>query len=171
MSTASYAGDRYAKLAPRDLVITLRSLPRRVEETIGPVRSDPERFARRNEVVSNGESLTSHVAALARHMNLLESEISRISTSGEAVINGAALSLDHPAPEVDRLVGLDAAESSLVTSAEAIGGLLDGCSSEQWTFRAPATNGVKVTLLDLAQHAARIGAEGLRSTAALADQL
>ncbi len=169
--TLSYAGDRYSRLAPRDLVITLRSMPRRFSESIGPIRSDPERFARRDEVVVDGLSLTTHVAALARHMNLLESEISRISTQGDPVVNGAALALEHPAPDVERSIGLDAAESSLVASAEAIGTLLDGRSSEQWTFRAPATHGVKVTMLELAQHAARIGVDGLTTTASITNKL
>ena len=71
--------DRYSKLAPRDTVITMRSLSRRYAEAIGPIRSDPDRFDRRDEVIA-GESLTTHVEGLARHLGLLETEISKLVT-------------------------------------------------------------------------------------------
>lgn len=162
--------DRYAKLAPRDLVITMRSLSRRYAEAIGPVRSDPDRFERRDEVIA-GQSLTAHVEGLARHMGLLETEISKLVAEGEPIINGDALASTPPAAMVDRSIGLDAAQAALGTSTDAIGALLDGVTSEQWAFRAPATNGIKVQLSDVAQHAARIGADGLRSTQKLVDAL
>lgn len=162
--------DRYSKLAPRDLVITMRSLARRYEEAIGPVRSDSERFARRDQVI-DGVSLSGHLAGLARHLGLLETEISKLISQGEPIINGDALAATPPPAAVDRPLGLDAAQAALTTSADAIGALLDGCSSEQWSFRAPASNGMKVQLADVAQHAARIGAEGLRSTQRIVDRL
>ncbi len=162
--------DRYSKLAPRDIVITMRSLSRRYAEAVGPVRSDPDRFARRDEVVA-GESLTTHLEGLARHLGLLETEISKLVAEGEPIINGDALASTPPAAAVDRSIGLDAAQAALGTSADAIGALLDGVSSEQWSFRAPATNGIKIRLSDVAQHAARIGADGLRSTQKLVDLL
>ena len=162
--------DRYSKLAPRDLVITMRSLARRYEEAIGPVRSDPERFERRDEVI-DGVSLTGHVEGLARHLGLLEKEISKLVSEGHPIVDGDALAATPPPAVVDRPVGLDAAQAALTASADAIGGLLDGCSSEQWSFRAAASNGIKVRLSDVAQHAARIGAEGLRSTQAIVDRL
>lgn len=162
--------DRYSKLAPRDTVITMRSLSRRYAEAIGPIRSDPDRFDRRDEVIA-GESLTTHVEGLARHLGLLETEISKLVTEGSPIINGDALASTPPPAVVDRSIGLDAAQAALGTSTDAIGSLLDGCSSEQWVFRAPATNGIKIRLADVAQHAARIGADGLRSTQKLVDLL
>ncbi len=160
--------DRYSQLAPRDVVITMRSLSRRYAEIVGPIRSDPDRFDRRDEAVA-GESLTSHVEGLARHLGLLETEISKLVSEGDPIINGEALASGPPPAAVNRSIGLDAAQSALGTSADAIGALLDGCSSEQWSFRAPATNGIKVRLSDVAQHAARIGADGLRSTQKLVE--
>ncbi len=148
----------------------MRSLARRFEEAIGPVRSDPERFARRDEIVE-GVSLSGHVEGLARHMGLLEKEISKLVSEGNPIVDGQALASTPPPAVVERPLGLDAAQAALTASADAIGALLDGCSSEQWSFRAPATNGVKVRLADVAQHAARIGAEGLRSTQRIADRL
>jgi hypothetical protein len=162
--------DRYSQLAPRDLVITMRSLARRYEETIGPVRSDSERFARRDEMI-DGISLTGHIEGLARHLGLLETEVSKLVSQGEPIIDGAALASTPPPAVVDRSIGLDAAQAALTASADAIGALLDGCSSEQWAYRAAASNGIKVRLADVAQHAARVGAEGLRSTQALVDRL
>jgi len=162
--------DRYSKLAPRDLVITMRSLSRRYEEAIGPVRSDPERFARREEVI-DGVSLTGHIEGLARHLGLLEKEISKLISQGKPIVNGDALAATPPPAAVDRSIGLDAAQAALTSSTDAIGALLDGCSTEQWTFRAAASNGIKVRMSDVAQHAARIGAEGLRATQTIVDRL
>ncbi|NNE95717.1 MAG: hypothetical protein HKN24_06780 [Acidimicrobiales bacterium] len=162
--------DRYSKLAPRDLVITMRSLSRRFDEALGPVRSDPERFARRDELI-DGASLTGHVEGLARHLGLLEQEIFKLTSEGDPVINGEALASTPPPAAVDRSIGLDAAQAALAASADAIGTRLDGVSSEQWSFRAPASNGIKVMLADVAQHAARVGAEGLRETQRLIDRI
>ena len=162
--------DRYSKLAPRDLVITMRSLSRRFDEALGPVRSDPERFARRDEVI-DGVSLTGHIEGLARHLGLLEQEIFKLTAEGEPLINGDALASTPPPAAVDRSIGLDAAQAALAASADSIGERLDGVSSEQWSFRAPATNGIKVMLADVAQHAARVGAEGLREAQRLIDRI
>ncbi len=162
--------DRYSKLAPRDVTITMRSLSRRYAEVLGPLRSDPDRFARRDEVI-DGTSVTGHIEGLARHMGLLEQEISKLTTHSDPIISGDALASTPPPALVDRSVGLDAAQAALSSSTDAIGTLLDGISSEQWAFRAPATNGIKVRTADVAQHAARVGAEGLRSTSKLVERL
>lgn len=162
--------DRYDQLAPRDLVITLRSFPRRYDEVIGPVRSDPERFARRNEVVDGG-SLAGVVAGLARHLGQLETEISTLTTHANPLVTGAALRAEPPAPEVDRPMGLDDGQAGVAASSEAIATVLDRASSEQWAFQAATTDGRRVSLLEVARHAARVGAEGLRRLQRIADQL
>lgn len=162
--------DRYDRLAPRDLIITMRSLPRRYDEVIGPVRSDPERFARRDEHVEGG-SLTGTLSEVARHLGQLEVEIAKLATQSEPLITGAALGTEPPLPSADRPMGLDAAQSTVGASADAIAATLDRASTEQWAFRAATTDGRHITLLEVAQHAARIGAEGLRRTARIAAQL
>lgn len=162
--------DRYDQLAPRDLIITLRSFPRRYDEVIGPVRRDPERFARRNEEVDGG-SLTGVVAGLARHLGQLETEIAKLTTQSEPLVTGAALGPEPPPGTTERPMGLDDAQAGVATSSDAIATVLDRASTEQWAFRAATTNGRRITLLEVARHAARVGAEGLRRLQRIADQL
>ncbi len=163
-------GDRYELLAPRDLVITMRSLGRRFDELIGPIRSDPERFARRDEPI-DGVALSAHLAGIARHLGLLERSIGRLANESEPIIDAAALADMPPPPEHERDMGLDAAQAAIAASGDAIGLLLDSCSSEQWTHRAPATNASMISLIEVARHAARVGVEGLRATERLAERL
>ena len=161
--------DRYDKLAPRDLIITMRSLARRFDEALGPVRSDPERFARRHEPV-DGASLVDVVAAMGRHLGALESEISKLAHRSDPVVTASALAADPP-PAQGAEDTLDAAQAAVSSSANAIGNLLDSASGEQWTHEAATGDGRKVTLTHVAQHAARVGAEGLRRVQSIADQL
>ncbi len=163
-------GDRYELLAPRDLVITMRSLGRRFDELIGPVRSDPDRFSRRDEPI-DGVALSAQLAGVARHLGLLERSIGRLANESEPIIDGAVLADAPPLADREREMGLDAAEAAIAASGDAIGLLLDSCSSEQWTHRAPATNASMISLIEVARHAARIGVEGLRATQRIVERL
>jgi hypothetical protein len=161
--------DRYDKLRPKDLVITLRSLPRRFEAAVGPVQSDPELFPRIDEPGPDGRSLGETVSTTAQRLVLVGAEIERAVVRDNAVVSAAIVS-DSGAAPAERLP-LERATASIEGTAEGLAALLDRQNADSWARRATLDTGGTIDLIALVRLAAREGVEGLRATERQVDRL
>ncbi len=164
--------DRYDSLNPRDIVISLRTFPRRYRAVTGPVASNPELAALDGVPDVDGISLLERVGDVARTLALLTLEIHRTVIEDEPVLNPGA----QPGALRDWTegpdLGLSAAAELLAGEATDMADELDGLASNDWNRTAKiAGSGAVVTVTDLAREAVRVSAEQLYKAEAQLAQL
>lgn len=153
--------DRYDALAPKDLIITLRSLRRRFDEVVGPVLADPDLKPRIDEVGAGGASLGQLVDGAAQDLTLLGQAIETIvgradpSVAGQVVQPADARSGDRQP--------LDKAARAVGDQADAMADHLDDVEPDGWNRTATTDDGGSVDLVTVARQAVRSGVEGLRA--------
>lgn len=148
--------DRYASLAPRDIVITLRSFPRRFGEIGGAVRSDGDLLALVDLPGADGTSLRERIDAAARTLALLTLETHRTLTNDSPVLSpGAGPHAERDWSDQEQLTLTDAVDL-LSGEADSLASELDGAEMDEWNRTAKvAGSGETVTVTELAQEAVR----------------
>lgn len=155
--------DRYDQLAPRDLLITLRSLPRRLDGVTASERQEPNAWAKRDEPGSDGVSFTEAVVNLGLSMAALEAEVTKMVTHSEPIIWSAVMESDAPTQPEGPPLNVEGAEQMASSAAIAVADRLDHVGGDEWARSVPLTGGGSVSTLELGQQAARTAIEGLRA--------
>ena len=155
--------DRYDSLSPRDLNVTLRSLPRRFDRVHASATRTEELAALIDAPGEEGSSLSALVNDAARTMAVLGSAISGAVTSNSPSVTASALDaherveFDGPPMTVKNAVGL------LSDEAPALADQLDRLSGDDWARSASITGGGSISTVDLVQELVRAIIELLRS--------
>ncbi len=162
---------RYEQLNPRDIVITLRSFPRRYDGVAGPVLASEKLHALVDVPGADGVSLRERVDSVARTLALLALEIHRTLLEDDPILNPGALPDSHRDWEDGPDLMLSSATELLSGEANSMADELDEIDASAWSRTAKvAGTGTTVTVTDLAREAVRVGAEELyRAEAQLAD--
>lgn len=156
--------DQFAKLSPRDVVITIRSLARRFDEVSGAARSDPDLFQRLDAPGPGGRSLPDIVVRASQELILLGNEIDRLIDRTEPVVPRAAI--DPTQRHFDQPPGrgtMTDAAAAIADEAGRVGERLDRLEAPEWGRTAAVAGGGEVSLLDLAREMARTGVGELRA--------
>ena len=156
--------DQFAKLSPRDVVITIRSLGRRFDEVSGAARSDPEVFDRLDAAGPSGRSLPEIVVQASQELAMLGNEIERVIDRTDPVVPRAAVdpSERHFDQPPGRATMTDAA-AAIADEVARVGDRLDRLEAAGWGRTAAVTGGGHVSLLDLVREMARTGVGQLRA--------
>lgn len=155
--------DRYDSLSPRDLIVTLRSLPRRFDQIHAGATGTEEQAARIDAPGPEGASLSGLVNDAARTMAVLGAAISGAVTSKTPVVTANALDgqerveFDGPPMNVKNAIGL------LSDDAPKLADQLDRLSADDWARAAAITGGGSITAVDLVRELVRSIIELLRS--------
>lgn len=153
--------DRYDALAPKDLIITLRSLRRRFDEVVGPVLTDPDLKPRIDEVGAGGASMGQLVDGAAQDLALLGEAVEAIISRAEPSVPD---SVGQPAKaRSGERQTLDKAAQAIGDRADAMADHLDDVEPDGWNRTATTGNGT-IDLVTVARHAVRSGVEGLRAS-------
>ena len=161
------AADQYRRLSPEAVLATVRSLPRRYRSELAHDPSvDIEADARR----AGAPSPTSFVAETAARLAALADAVHRAAVLEHPNVTIAASTASNARTPEDALGALD---RSVAHAAEVI----DALPASAWERRANVTGvgsgatATDMSVLELAQETARIGAEGLRELGALLKKL
>ncbi len=152
--------DRYDSLAPKDLIITLRSMRRRFDQVAGPMLADPDLKAKIDEPGPDGLSLGQVVDGVAQDLALLDEAVETIATRADPSVN-AHVTDPIKGRAGDRLM-LDKAARAIGDSADAMAERLDDVEPDGWNRTASTSDGRTVDLVTVVRQAARSGIEGLR---------
>ena len=91
--------DQFDSLAPRDILITLRSLERRIGGVVGQVRSDPDLFAQIDSPNSSGISFADIASEGATRLSILAEAFATAARATRKIGKGDF----EPAPRSSRL--------------------------------------------------------------------
>ena len=155
--------DRYDSLSPRDLIVTLRSLPRRYGSVQAAATRTQVLAALIDAPNADGLSLSSLINDAERTMTVLGGAINTIVTTNDPVISAKALThedrvaFDGTSTTVKRSVGL------LGDKAVALADQLDTVSANDWSRTAAVTGGGTIALIDLVRDLVRSEIETLRA--------
>jgi hypothetical protein len=150
------ASDRYRSLSPEAILATLRSLPRRYRAELAHDPTDEARGA----------------AARQSPAGFVADTAARVRALGDAVHRAAVL--EHPTVTIAPTAAsgqsrsVDDALSALDDAVAHAAGVIDALPAAAWERRATVTGlgsgatPADLSVLELAQEAARAGAEGLR---------
>lgn len=153
--------DRFAQLSPRDTAITLRSLPRRIDQAANPALSSDDLSLRVDAPGPNGQSLSELVDAASRDQSVLHNELERALDQENPVVAAAALDPSEQFFVDSRPVPIETALASLKDEANASAERVEGASGSALARNVSVTGGTKTTPLRLAQEAARRGIAAL----------
>lgn len=153
--------DRYDSLAPKDLIITLRSMRRRFDEVIGPVLADPDLKPRIDEPGTDGHSMGQLVDGVAQDLALLDDAVDTIATRADPTVSDDVIN-PSKARAGNRLT-LDKAARAIGDRADAMADRLDDVEPDGWNRTATTNSGATIDLVTVVRQAARFGIEGLRA--------
>ena len=155
--------DRYDSLSPRDLIVTLRSLPRRFDQVHAGATRTEDLVALIDSAGPDGSSLSSLVNDAAQTMTVLGSAISSVTKSNTPSVNAQVLKAsdrlesDGPPKSVKNAVAL------LSGDAEALADQLDGISADDWARNVDITGDGSIQTVALVQELVRAMIDLLRS--------
>jgi hypothetical protein len=153
-----------SKLGPNDIVVTMRSLPRRFREALA-VREGEDQDALANVVGPDGLSALDHVANTGRMLALFNGALTEVANGRQPVLHAAltdpsARTWEHAAADLDGELAL------LDDEAAALAERVERTSSVQWQEVGRVVGGTELTALDLAKEAVQVAIPGLDATAA-----
>ncbi len=155
--------DRFDVLAPRDLIITLRSLERR----FGSVKNRAGNH-RLSEVVErpgpSGASLDAVIADAARGASLVAIALERSLTASEPVVAAAALDPSERVFTDDRGWSIEAAVDTITNDAAASANRVHDASADELSRAVAVTGSGATTPLAIAQQLARELIEALTTS-------
>ncbi len=160
--------DRYDALSPKDLIITLRSLPRRFGSVAGAVRSDPDLFGRVDEPGPGGTGFGEILSHTARRVAALSTEALHLTSQVDPTVSAAALA--GGADTRDR-EPLERSTASIEGNAEALADALDRQDADRWAQPMPLDTGGTIDLITVVRSTVREAIEGLRAAEAQLDHL
>jgi hypothetical protein len=150
--------DQFDSLSPRDVVITIRSLGRRLDEISGAARSDEDVFAHLDAVGPSGRSLPDIAISASQAVAFLANEVDRMIDRLEPVVPRAAVEPDErDFGEPPGRATMTDAVAALADEADRIAERLDRLEPSGWARSAAVVGGGRVDLLDLARELARTG--------------
>ena len=161
------ASDQYRSLSPEAVLATLRSLPRRYRAELA---HDPSVDVEAEVRKAGGTSPSGFVAETA----------ARLTALGDAVHRAAVL--EHPTVTIAAPAGatagtVDDALGALERAVAHAADVIDALPANAWERRASVTGvgsgatATDLSVLELAQETARVGAEGLRQLGTLLKNL
>ena len=155
--------DRFDVLAPRDLIITLRSLERR----FGSVK-DRAGNPRLSEIVErpgpSGASLDAVISDAARGGSLVAIALETSLTASEPVVAAAALNPSERVFTDDRGWSIEAAVDTITSDAAAAASRVDDASADELSRAVAVTGSGATTPLAIAQQLAREFIEALTTS-------
>ena len=164
------ASDQYRSLSPDAVLATLRSLPRRYRAELA---HDPSVDVEAEVRKAGGTSPSGFVAETAARLSALADAVHRAAVLEHPTVTIAAPA-DATAATAATVDGaLGALDRAVAHAAEVI----DALPANAWERRANVTGvgsgatPTDLTVLELAQETARIGAEGLRQLGTLLKKL
>lgn len=158
--------DQFDSLAPRDILITLRSLERRVAAVVGQVRSDPELFAQIDSPNSSGSSFADIASNGASNISSLAHALATAARATRKMNKGDF----EPAHVITRLP-LEEAQDQIGSSSSALADGLDKLNADDWSATVAVDGRGDYTVVDLAREVARRGVNTLRDLQTRLDQI
>ncbi len=155
--------DRYDSLSPRDLIVTLRSLPRRFDQVHAGATRTEDLVALIDAPGQDGSSLSSLVHDAAQTMAVLKAAISGVITSNTPTVSAHVLEASDRLESDGALMTVKNAVASLSDDAQALADQLDGVSADDWARNADITGGGSIQTVALVQELVRAMIDLLRS--------
>lgn len=162
--------DQFDSLDSNNLIITLRSLRRRFDGVVGPVRSSPKLFALVDQAGPGAQSFGQVLSEGAHRTAALGARLAKIAPASGTV------SLDdfEPTPPEPRL-SLSEAQELIATTAETLADALDHLGADRWaeavTVEQVGGGTSETSVLDLGRETARRAIGTLRKLTTLADAM
>lgn len=146
--------DQYDKLAPRDLAITLRSVPRRFEAVRARARAD-----RLVDVLErtgpSGARLDDLLADASRGAALTSRAIDAALTSKDPVVSRAVLDPSERVYTDDRAMSFDIAVDTIAADADGAAERIEHATADELSRDVAVTGGQTTTPLAIGQQLAR----------------
>jgi hypothetical protein len=158
--------DQFDSLAPRDILITLRSLERRIDGVVGQVRSDPDLFAQIDSLNSSGSSFADIVSDGATRLSILSEALATAARATRKIGKGDF----EPAPRSSRL-SIEDAQDQIGTSASSLADSLEKLAADDWSAAVAVNGEGDLSVVDLAREVARRGVNTLRDLQTRLDQI
>ncbi len=155
--------DRYDSLSPRDLIVTLRSLPRRFDHVHAAATRTEDLVALIDVPGQDGSSLSSLVHDAAQTMAVLKASISGVITSNTPTVSAHVLEASDRLESDGAPMTVKKAVASLSDDAQALADQLDGVSADDWARNADITGGGSIQTVALVQELVRAMIDLLRS--------
>lgn len=153
--------DRYDSLSPKDLIITLRSLPRRFDSILSQATRSDRTVALITTPGPDGTSLSATVAEGARAVTVIASAATTIIRSPHPLLDQDSIDPTWtPRPGPDPSVKQAVVEIS--TGSVALADSLTHRSADDWARTAEITGGGQVSLVELVRDLVRRIIEVLR---------
>ncbi len=154
--------DQYDKLSPRDLAITLRSVPRRFGSVSNRAQAD-----RLSEVIErtgpSGARLDELLADASRGSALVANALETSLASAEPIVAHAVLDPSERVYTDDRVIRFDVAVATISDEADGAAGRIEHATADELSRDVAVTGGGTTTPLAIGQQLARelIGALNL----------
>ena len=154
---------RFAQLSPRDTAITLRSLGRRVAQSVTPVTGGSAELQSRLDAAGpDGDSLSSLVDRLSRTQGFLLNELGKSLDQKTPVVSEAVVEAEQLHFAEDRPVPLAVGLESVASDSEQAGRRVEEASGADLGRIVSVVGGGSITPLEIAQQAARTGIATLK---------
>jgi hypothetical protein len=158
--------DQFDSLAPRDILITLRSIRRRIDGVVGQVRSDPVLFSQIDapnaagmsfgEILNSGAQSTGHLA--------------------RALAVAATATRKNSAPEFDPESGaerlsIETAQDLLASDTTSLADSLEGLEADVWSANIAVAGSGDLSVVHLSREVARRAIGTLRELQTRVDEM
>lgn len=158
--------DEFKSLAPRDILITLRSIRRRIDGVVAEVRSDPALFGQIDTPNSAGASFAEMLSSGARRTGRLAKALSTAATATRKISSDE---FDPPTGE-DRL-SVEDAQELLTSQTTALADSLEGLEADVWSEAVAVQGSSEESVVDLSREVARRAIQTLRDLQARLKQM
>ncbi len=150
--------DRFSKLAPRDVAITLASLGRRFDGVAKSASAESRLIELHDAPGPDGSSIRSILTEAAQVLSFIGNEVDRSVSSQEPVVPKAAIdSSERSFLENPGSPALDQSVDAITSAANAAGSAVGDASSDTLGRNVAITGGGSTTPIDLAREMARTG--------------
>lgn len=150
--------------SPSDIVVTLRSLPRRFGEALEDGGDeDTEALARRPG--PDGRSALDHVATTARRLALLGGALEEVLSGRQPVLPDAVTQPDA-GPTETATTEVEGELAVLSREATQLADRIERTPADRWDQVGRVPGGTEMSALDLAREVVRAAITGLRATEA-----
>lgn len=158
--------DQFDSLTPRDILITLRSLERRIGDVVGQVRSDPDLFAMIDQTNAAGRSFAEILSSGAQSTAKLAAAVGVAATATRKV---SATDYEFRATQ-DRMA-VESAQELVGRSTADLADALDSIEADDWGAEVVVDGKPDHSVVDLARETARRGVSTLRDLQTRLDQM
>ncbi len=156
--------DQFDSLAPRDVVITLRSFGRRLDEALAPVLADDDLRDLLGSPTRSTPAISETVESLAVAMPVLARAIEVAATANDPVVPAGVTDASEREPaDVGPPPSFDTARAAAVDAANDVAEQLDRASSATVRRTARVAGGGTVSVLEIGREAARTAIGALRA--------